>query len=42
MTFGFGLAIAIALFTFLSSAIKILQEYERVVVFQFGRSIGVK
>lgn len=34
--------IAIAIFVFLTSAIKILQEYERGVIFQFGRSMGVK
>ena len=37
-----GLILVIALFMFLSSAIKILREYERGVVFRLGRLIPVK
>lgn len=42
MGLGFLFTIGMVVFMFLASAIKILQEYERGVVFQFGRSIGVK
>ena len=35
-------AVAVVLFILVSAAVKIVQEYERGVIFQLGRCIGAK
>lgn len=42
MTWFFGPVFVFVLLVFLASAIRVLREYERAVVFRLGRAIGVK